>query len=418
MCAAALLELEIIGMLETGGDLVAMEAKYHKPCLSQLYNRYRKATNEQDPEKDDMVLCENIAFAELVLFIENKLSTNIQYIFDMGNISNKYHARIADLNKVNKQEITKEHTGRLREKLLNYFPSLTADKWGTKYVLKSRSTNLMPLITREDQDDDAIAFLRYAKSIRRTISSSTVAFEGTFSENCEQESIPGPLLAAVSTLLYGCHQLPPDHVDATSPVNTICQLIMLNYHEKVPTGNIVRHKKHREPPLPLYMALSCYGRSRDKSLIDIMHQKGISISSNRVFEVTSQLCRLVVQRAKEENVVCPSNLKKNIFTITALDNIDFKATSNTSSDEFHGTGISVFQTPTVENPGVCREFLTSFKDVSRGGDRSVPNMPDFYSNVPECTLPNEKPPVPHHNEAVGIKEMLSAGEINYETYLK
>lgn len=40
VCATALREINIIGMLETGGDLVAMEAKYHKNCLVELYSRH------------------------------------------------------------------------------------------------------------------------------------------------------------------------------------------------------------------------------------------------------------------------------------------------------------------------------------------------------------------------------------------
>jgi len=411
VCATALHEMNIIGMLETGGDLVAKEAKYHKNCLVQLYNRHRQITHVPNFEKENKMFCEKLAFAELVLYIENQLAANIQCVFDMADIYKTFHSRVADLLNVAMGDVTGEHKTRLREKLQNYFPNLTSEKWGNRYVLKSRTTNLMPNMLREDQDDDAIAFHRFAKAVRKSISEQKIIFEGEFPENCEEKCIPGPLLAAVNTILYGTSQLPRS--GTKSPVITISQLIMLNFHESLPKGNIVRHKKNREPPLPLYMGLSSYGRGRDKALTDLMHQKGMSVSSNRITEVTSQLCRLVVQRAFDEGVVCPSNLKQKLFTVTALDNIDVQSTSNTSAIEFHGTGISIFQCPIENNEGEKRQFCTSFKDVKRNGDRSVPNLPDFYTNVPDTVLTNEKPlPSDFHSDP-DILDMIASGNFTF-----
>ena len=36
-----------------------------------------------------------------------------------------------------------------------------------------------------------------------------------------------------------------------------------------------------------------------------------------------------ILRYKEENVICPANLKMSLFTVTAVDNIDFKTTYRT-----------------------------------------------------------------------------------------
>ena len=173
----------------------------------------------------------------------------------------------------------------------------------------------------------------------------------------------------------------------------------------------MRHKKNREPPLPRYMGLSSYGRGRDKALTVLMHQKGISVSSNRITEVTSQLCRLVVQRAVDENVVCPSNLKQKLFTVTALDNIDVQSTSNTSAIEFQGTGITIFQCPTENNGGEKRQFCTSFKDVKQNRDRSVPNLPEFYTNITDTVITNEKPlPSDLHSDP-DILDMIAPGNL-------
>ena len=42
----------------------------------------------------------------------------------------------------------------------------------------------------------------------------------------------------------------------------------------------------------------------------------------------------------EEGVVCPSILRKRLFTTAAMDNIDHNPTSTTATTSFHGTSIS------------------------------------------------------------------------------
>ena len=55
-----------------------------------------------------------------------------------------------------------------------------------------------------------------------------------------------------------------------------------------------------------------------------------------------------------DKVVCPPSLKKNVFTTSALDNIDHNPSSTTAQGSLHGTGISLFQHPTLHEPGVSR----------------------------------------------------------------
>ncbi|KAK3921570.1 Adenylyltransferase and sulfurtransferase MOCS3 [Frankliniella fusca] len=363
--ATALCDSRIIGILQTSGDLIALEAKCHKRCYTSLCNRFRALNSIEGSDEDR--LCERIAFADLVIYLESKLTSNSEYVFDMSKILRMHQARLAELKKKSEDEIVLEHSTRLREKLLEHFPELIAEKW----------------------DEDAVAFHRFAMSLRKSISTSKLTFDGKFDRNCEDSSIPGPLLAAMATIIYGSSAYTA--CNATKPLLTICQSIIFNYQQNIPKGNIVRHKHDMEPPLPLYLGPVCFGRSRDKSWIDEMHRRGLSVSSNRISEVSSQLCRLVVERAKEESVVCPSNLRKGLFTVTALDNIDVKSSSNLSASEFHGTGISVFQRLQIGNEGHIRKFKINYNDVYRKNYRGVPELPDSYTDPEECVLPNEKP---------------------------
>jgi hypothetical protein len=59
----------------------------------------------------------------------------------------------------------------------------------------------------------------------------------------------------------------------------------------------------------------------------------------------------------EEKVVCPTNLRKRLFTTTAIDNIDHNPSSTTASDSFHGTGVTLFQHVSTKCPAIDREIV-------------------------------------------------------------
>ena len=92
------------------------------------------------------------------------------------------------------------------------------------------------------------------------------------------------------------------------------------------------------------------------------------------------------EQFKAENVVCPSNLRKGLFTVAALDNLDHNPTSTTSQGSFHGTGISIIQHPTLENVGLHRNLKTKF--ISKTSSHK-PTLPDSYAVVPAvCIKPS------------------------------
>ena len=58
-----------------------------------------------------------------------------------------------------------------------------------------------------------------------------------------------------------------------------------------------------------------------------------------------QLGDAAVAKYVEDGVVCPSDLRKGLFTtgVTAvMDNIDHNPTATTATPSFHGTSISMF----------------------------------------------------------------------------
>ena len=98
-----------------------------------------------------------------------------------------------------------------------------------------------------------------------------------------------------------------------------------------------------------------HAETRKKNLVDKFYKLGLSISYDRVLQISADLGNTVCAQFKEEGVVCPAKLKKSLFTTANVDNIDHNPSSRTAKDSFHGTAISLTQHPDTETDGIDRE---------------------------------------------------------------
>ena len=69
----------------------------------------------------------------------------------------------------------------------------------------------------------------------------------------------------------------------------------------------------------------------------MLHEHGVSISYDRVLEISAQLGDATVSKYVEDGVVCPPVLRRGLFTTSAMDNIDHNPTATTATTSFHGT---------------------------------------------------------------------------------
>ena len=136
-------------------------------------------------------------------------------------------------------------------------------------------------------------------------------------------------------------------------------------------SQVHRHSKDRETPFPVYVGMSVFAKTRKRPFIEILHENGLSISYDRVLEISAQLGEAVVAQYVEDGVVCPPVLRKQLFTTSAVDNIDHNPTATTAKTSFHGTSVSLFQHPSPEHPGEEREPLKLNKD-------DIPTNPTDY----------------------------------------
>ena len=126
-CAELLEDTELLAKLSTG-DMVALDAKYHTKCLVKLYNRARKVKAEKIPSTNDQEVMCNIAFAELVMYIEETRSSEDEDpIFKLSDLAQLYVSRMEQLGISLDQRI---HTTRLKDRLLAQFTDMRAQKRG------------------------------------------------------------------------------------------------------------------------------------------------------------------------------------------------------------------------------------------------------------------------------------------------
>jgi len=80
--------------------MIAIEAKYHKNCLSTLYNRARQATSQDSTGDEDNCL-HGIAFAELVAFMEEVSSDEDNApVFKLADLAQLYKVKLEQLGVV------------------------------------------------------------------------------------------------------------------------------------------------------------------------------------------------------------------------------------------------------------------------------------------------------------------------------
>ena len=101
-------------------------------------------------------------------------------------------------------------------------------------------------------------------------------------------------------------------------------------------------------------------------------------------EISTSLANSLSYRYEKENVVCPKSLLKDVFSTSAVDNIDHNPSSTTAMGSLHGTGISIFQHRFENNIGSERENI-NFEHVASRNKLSP--LPDYYANVPNVSTP-------------------------------
>ena len=91
---------------------------------------------------------------------------------------------------------------------------------------------------------------------------------------------------------------------------TLAQILKFNSVKHTrKTEECTRLFKSQETPLPVHIGVMLYMKTRKRDLIDRLHSLAMSISSDKVLRLSSDMANAVCEHFKQTDTVCPPNLK-------------------------------------------------------------------------------------------------------------
>ena len=310
---------------------------------------------------------------------------------------------------------SKVNTTRLKQRLLAAIPDLRAETQGREVVLVFQADigEIVKIASNYSSDETAI---HLAQIIRKKFFSKQYVFDGTFKNNCQLDIAPQSLFALVRMILQD-----PSIISQQQSNNAmmkvslpLSQLLMFNTKKKTSSESTpaVYHTKSRKTPVAIYNSLRIYSQTRKKELVEKVFDQGLCISFDRTLEISTQLANTVCAQFKHELCVCPTKLKKTLFTVGAVDNIDHNPSARTAKHSFHGTVISLSQFPTANNPGTDRERCSITQEFIN--KRTVETLPPEYMEILPSALITSQPTIPSVEEQLKAEATASLSSVEIE----
>ena len=359
----------------SSGDLVASEARYHSRCLVALYNAADRVKSSEGTASHATEACYARAFAELIAFLEESLASTDERspVFKLSDLVQLYVKRLEQLG----VSCPCVHSTRLKDRIVASFPELQAFKDGRDILLTSKEDigTTLRQVYEKDLDNDAYILAQAARIVRKEIVNTTIQFDDSFPENYQVKGLPQSLQTLVAMLCDGPSIKEQSLGTQNQAQLSICQLIVFNslvYRKKQTL--VPRHNKSREPPLPVFLGVLLHNKTRKLNLVDTLHELGLSVSYDRVLEISTDLGSKICKYYNRLDTVCPPQLKKDVFTSSAVDNINYQTSATTANSSFNGTGISVFQ-----------HFSNSEQTAESEHKVPVEESPDYPVAVSNCT---------------------------------
>ena len=333
----------LLTKLGDGRDLTASDSMYHAKCLVSLYNRARD--REAIDVSDDLkVRRHGIAFAQLVAYIDDmKCSDDTQPVFKLTQLADMYTTRLTQMG----ENVTARiNTTKLKDRLLAHFPDMRAQLCG-RNVLLMFDKDIGGAISgacQQTYDEDAMCLAKAAEIVRHGLFDSSDGFNGTFTSECQENSVPFNLTLLVNMILEGPSIEQQSKKLSTQSALSIAQLVKFNSvkHARKCETSYVRHNTNQETPLPLYISLLLHGTERSQHLIEKLFTLGLRVNyDHHLLKIAVAMGNSVSDNFDNSHDPCPPGFFTGLFTTGAVDNIDHNPSSKTSTNSFHSTAISL-----------------------------------------------------------------------------
>ena len=152
----------------SAGDAIAQELKYHKDCLTILYNREKchlAALRKQENEDSQRKGINPLVYSELLAYIvETNTNSDGPVVFKLAYLVNLDKQRLEQLEMHTSASYV--HSTRLKEKLLSDIPALEAHRSG-RDVLLSFTEDIRSILSKASDFSDAIILSKAANILRK-----------------------------------------------------------------------------------------------------------------------------------------------------------------------------------------------------------------------------------------------------------
>ena len=134
----------------------------------------------------------------------------------------------------------------------------------------------------------------------------------------------------------------------------------------------------KHPFLCIWLCLSS-PRPEKEGLLICSPRTASMFHTTESWKISAKLGEAVVCQYVEDGVVCLPSLRTNLFTTSAVDNIDHNPSTKTAKASFYGTSISICQHPRPDYAGELRK-APRINDHTNKVKR-VPELPESFTNV-------------------------------------
>ena len=338
-CAQVVGDRHLLAEL-AAGDMVAINAVYHRACLTRLYRKAETVGCDSTESNATQVIRAHV-LNELLEYIEDYRCSGESLA--MSDLTALYDERIADLGFPN----IKCNTTRLREDIERLIPDIRSVQINRVWSLVFDDDLSKAVADMKNNTSTNVSIIfKAAKILRQEYLPMKHAFTGSFSTSCEADSIPPMLRSFLHMLLDGSGiDQPPPGPEKSQAATSIGQQIIFNSVRcrSKKHGSVPRHIRERETPASLYLAMKLHQQSGSRYLVEAMHKRGMCVSYDRLKTFSIDIANSVISHWEQIGVVVPPQAVKGVFTIGGFDNIDHNPSSTMATSALHGTCISIQQ---------------------------------------------------------------------------
>jgi len=351
----------------------------------------------------------------LVAYIEDNAKQTVFKLYDLSKLCS---SRLEQLGAYVPERV---NSTRLKERLLSQLPDLREYNEGreVKLAFSSDISAALQFAQDYDYDAEAIHLTKAATFVRKEMLTKQQHFNRSYESDCHHQAVPKSLLALVNMILEGhIFNAVKIHRDPTSENTTI------------------QHSLMRETPRSIYVGLVLHAETRKKKRVDKFYRLGLCISYFRVMQISADLGNSICAQFEEEGVVCPSKLKRSLFTTANVDNIDHNPSARTAKDSFHGTAVSLTQNPSGDREGIARDRVVRSPDSPK--KKTLTDLPESNTDVQpvavqvkkDCYVPKGCKSAKPSSDLIGegmkseyqwldkvIKELLEKDKLDKEDYI-